>query len=201
MGISKESTKSKPRKKRTPQEKYKIVMEGLRGDHGSIAALCNAYGITQTNFYRWRDILMEDGSRLFERGGVGGDCHHEGASASVTVHGDRRQGVEKGKSPGEAEGVLRAFQRCLRAGLNESSTPLRGHWEEEYLRTRIGTDRHYFMGRPHCFFSKADCGVSCISWFKRHLPGELPFYFCPCCGHKKRASSFRGRRVLNVSYC
>ena len=29
---------SKPRKKRTPQEKFKIVMEGLRGDHGSIAA-------------------------------------------------------------------------------------------------------------------------------------------------------------------
>ena len=45
-------------------------MEGLRGDHGSIAALCNAYGITHTDFYRWRDILMEDGSRLFERGGV-----------------------------------------------------------------------------------------------------------------------------------
>ena len=83
---------SKPRQKRTPQEKFKIVMEGLRGDHGSIAAdaavlqgdafvvlrgdhgsiaaLCNAYGITQTDFYRWRDNLMEDGSRLFERGGV-----------------------------------------------------------------------------------------------------------------------------------
>lgn len=66
---------------------------------------------------------------------------------------------------------------------------------------RADTNRHYFMGRPHCFFSKADCGVSCISWFKRHLPGELPFYSCPCRGHKKRASSFRGRRVLNVSYC
>ena len=61
---------SKLRKKRTPQEKFKIVMEGLRGDHGSIAALCNAYGISQNDFYRWRDILMEDGSRLFERGGV-----------------------------------------------------------------------------------------------------------------------------------
>ena len=60
---------SKPRKKRTPQEKFKIVMEGLRGDHGSIAALCNAYGITQADFYRWGDIIMEDGSRLFERGG------------------------------------------------------------------------------------------------------------------------------------
>ena len=45
-------------------------MEGLRGDYGSIAALCNVYGITQTDFYRWRDILMDDGSRLFERGGV-----------------------------------------------------------------------------------------------------------------------------------
>lgn len=44
-------------------------MEGLRDDHGSISALCNAYGITQTDFYRWRDIIMEDGSRLFERGG------------------------------------------------------------------------------------------------------------------------------------
>ena len=45
--------------------------------------------------------------------------------------------------------------------------------EEECGRTRIGTDRHYFMGRPHCFFSKPDCGVSCISRFKRHHPGEL----------------------------
>ena len=50
-------------------------MEGLRGDHGSIAALCSAYGITQTGFYRWRDILMEDDSRLFERGGV--DREHQ----------------------------------------------------------------------------------------------------------------------------
>lgn len=60
--------------------------------------------------------------------------------------------------------------------------------EEECGRTRMGTDRHYFMGRPHCFFRKPDCGVSCIScisWSKRCLPGELPFYLCPCCGHKK----------------
>ena len=68
-GHLEESTISKPRKKRTPREKFKIVMEGLRGDYGSIAALCNAYGITQADFYRWRDIIMEDGSRLFERGG------------------------------------------------------------------------------------------------------------------------------------
>lgn len=73
--------------------------------------------------------------------------------------------------------------------------------EEECGRTRIGTDRHYFMGRPHCFFSKADCGVSCISWFKRHLPGELPFYSCPCCGHKKTRLFLSEEARLNVSYC
>ena len=145
---------SKLRKKRTPQEKFKIVMEGLRGDHGSIAALCNAYGITQTDFYRWRDILMEDGSLLFERGGVGGDRHYEGASAGVTVHVDRRQGVEEGKNPGEAEGVLRAFQGCRRSGLNPprlSGGICQGRGKRNCGRTRIGTDRHYFMGRPHCF--------------------------------------------------
>lgn len=37
-GHLEESTMSKLRQKRTPQEKFKIVMEGLRGDHGSIAA-------------------------------------------------------------------------------------------------------------------------------------------------------------------
>ncbi len=73
--------------------------------------------------------------------------------------------------------------------------------EEECGRTRIGTDRHYFMGRPHCFFSKADCGVSCISWFKRHLPGELPFYSCPCCGHKKTRLFLSEEARLNVTYC
>ena len=30
---------SKPRQKRTPQEKFKIVMEGLRGDYGETARL------------------------------------------------------------------------------------------------------------------------------------------------------------------
>ena len=38
-GHLEESTMSKPRKKRTPQEKFKIVMEGLRGNYGSIAAV------------------------------------------------------------------------------------------------------------------------------------------------------------------
>ena len=45
-------------------------MEGLRGDYGSIATLCNAYGITQADFYRWRDIIMEDGCGFLNEAGA-----------------------------------------------------------------------------------------------------------------------------------
>lgn len=61
---------SRKRQIRSPEEKFKIVMAGIQGDFGSIAELCNHYGITQTDYYRWRDILARDGARLFARGGV-----------------------------------------------------------------------------------------------------------------------------------
>ena len=60
----------KQRRTRTPQEKFRIVIEGIRNDYGSISALCKFYGITQTDFYRWRDIFLRDGAKLFERGGI-----------------------------------------------------------------------------------------------------------------------------------
>ena len=107
---------SKLRQKRTPQEKFKIVLEGLRGDYGSIAAslfrpherggnylrgdygsiaaLCNAYGITQTDFYGWRDILMEllfaaahHSSAFFQP--LSGD-HSISLSCSTLRHGPRK---------------------------------------------------------------------------------------------------------------
>ena len=46
-----------------------MVLHGLSGKV-SVAALCNDYGITQGMFYRWRDQLLADGPKLFERGGV-----------------------------------------------------------------------------------------------------------------------------------
>ena len=56
------------RRKWTAGEKFEVVMTGLRGQE--VAELCNEYGITQAQYYRWRDVLLEDGKRLFERGGV-----------------------------------------------------------------------------------------------------------------------------------
>ena len=56
------------RKKWTAQEKFEIVMSGLKGR--KIAEICNEYGISQGQYYKWRDVLLNDGTKLFERGGV-----------------------------------------------------------------------------------------------------------------------------------
>jgi transposase-like protein len=53
----------------TGKEKLAIVLQGLRGDR-SISELCNEHGITQGMYYKWRDQLLSDGAKLFERGGV-----------------------------------------------------------------------------------------------------------------------------------
>lgn len=56
------------RRKWKPQEKFQIVMSGLKGR--SIAELCNENGISQGQYYKWRDVLLNEGTKLFERGGV-----------------------------------------------------------------------------------------------------------------------------------
>ena len=57
------------KKQWTGKEKLAIVLQGLKGDC-SISALCNDNGITQGMYYKWRDQLLSDGAKLFERGGV-----------------------------------------------------------------------------------------------------------------------------------
>ena len=53
----------------TAKEKLQIVLEGLRGE-STIAELCTRHQISQTQYYKWRDRLLSDGEKLFERGGV-----------------------------------------------------------------------------------------------------------------------------------
>ncbi len=43
-------------------------MAGLKGR--KIAEPCNEYGSSQEQYYKWRDLLLNDGTKLFERGGV-----------------------------------------------------------------------------------------------------------------------------------
>ena len=57
------------RRQWTPEEKLKIVVEGLSGT-SSISELCNRYQITQTQYYQWKDKLLGDGHKVFTRGGI-----------------------------------------------------------------------------------------------------------------------------------
>lgn len=43
----------KPQVKRSPDEKWEIVQEGLRS--GNIAETCRRYGIAPNLYYRWKD--------------------------------------------------------------------------------------------------------------------------------------------------
>ena len=57
------------KKQWTGREKLAIVLEELKGEC-RISKLCNAHGISQGMYYKWRDQLLTDGAKLFERGGV-----------------------------------------------------------------------------------------------------------------------------------
>lgn len=64
----------KPRVRRTPEEKWEIVQEGLRS--GNIAETCRRYGIAPNLFYRWKDEAQQGATA-----GLGG----KSAAAAVVV--------------------------------------------------------------------------------------------------------------------
>lgn len=51
------------------QKKLAIVLQGLKGGC-CVRELCNDHGITQGIYCKWRNQLLTDGAKLFERGGV-----------------------------------------------------------------------------------------------------------------------------------
>jgi transposase-like protein len=67
VGSLKEPTKMK-RRKWSSAEKLQIVLEGLRGNV-PLAELCTRHQISQSQYYQWRDRLLQNGSKVFEQGG------------------------------------------------------------------------------------------------------------------------------------
>lgn len=53
------------KRKWTSQEKLRIVLEGLSGKI-EITKLCAKYQIAQTQYYKWRDYLLQHGHQAFE---------------------------------------------------------------------------------------------------------------------------------------
>jgi transposase-like protein len=50
------------RRQFSAEEKIRIVLEGLRGEH-SIAELCRREGIVQNLYYRWSKDFLEAGKK------------------------------------------------------------------------------------------------------------------------------------------
>ncbi len=53
----------------SPKDKLRIVLEGLSNKR-PLAEICTDYGISQSLYYQWRDKLLNDGEKVFQRGGV-----------------------------------------------------------------------------------------------------------------------------------
>jgi len=49
----------------TAQQKLQIVLEGMSGKT-PVSELCNRHQIVQSQYYKWRDSLMQNGSKIFE---------------------------------------------------------------------------------------------------------------------------------------
>jgi transposase-like protein len=47
------------------KKKLEIVLEGLKGGT-SIGEICNKHQISQTQYYMWRDALLNKGHKIFE---------------------------------------------------------------------------------------------------------------------------------------
>ena len=51
----------KPRVDRTPEEKWQIVQEGIKG--GNVSETCRRHGIAPNLFYRWKDEAEQGAKR------------------------------------------------------------------------------------------------------------------------------------------
>ena len=68
----------KTRRKFNPEEKIRIILEGLKGEE-SIAAICRREGIAPSLYYKWSKSFLEAGKKRLK-----GDTMHEASSDEVS---------------------------------------------------------------------------------------------------------------------
>src|SRR5450759_2411748 len=89
------------RKQYSAEEKIRIVLDGLRGEH-SIAELCRREGIAESLYYNWSKEFLEAGKRR-----LAGDTARAATSSEVK---DLRQEARALKGGDVAEQGLSAMQ-------------------------------------------------------------------------------------------
>ena len=70
--------KRKTRRKFNPEERIRIILEGLKGEE-SIAAICRREGIAPSQYYKWSKSFLEAGKRRLR-----GDTIREANSDEVS---------------------------------------------------------------------------------------------------------------------
>jgi transposase len=93
------------RKHHSAEEKIRIVLEGLRGEH-SIAELCRREGIAESLYYAWSKEFLEAGKRR-----LAGDTAR--AATSSEVKELRRQAQELKEVVAEQALDLRLLKKSM----------------------------------------------------------------------------------------
>jgi len=70
------------RRRRTAEEKLRIVLAGLPGDI-EISELCRREGINPTQYYGWKKQLLSSASRVFDKGSEKPSVKEERLSAQL----------------------------------------------------------------------------------------------------------------------
>ncbi len=92
------------RRRYSAEEKIRIVLDGLRGDH-SIAELCRREGIAESLYYSWSKEFLEAGKRR-----LAGDT--EWAATTGEVKDMRRQAKELKEVVAEQALELRLLKKA-----------------------------------------------------------------------------------------
>lgn len=86
--------KRRTRRRISPEDKIRIVLQGLRGED-SIAELCRREGLHQNQYYRWSKEFLEAGRKR-----LAGDIEREATSGEVKTL--REQAVQLKEALAEA---------------------------------------------------------------------------------------------------
>ena len=86
--------KRRTRRRFSPEDKIRIVLQGLRGED-SIAQLCRREGLHQNQYYRWSKEFLEAGRKR-----LAGDIEREATSGEVQTL--REQAVQLKEALAEA---------------------------------------------------------------------------------------------------
>ena len=93
------------RKRRSPEEKIRIVVNGVRGEE-TIAELCRREGIAQSIYYKWSKEFMEAGKRR-----LAGDTARAASTGEVTAL--RREARELKEVVAEQTLELRLLKKSM----------------------------------------------------------------------------------------